>query len=141
MNRHTLDESTLVKSGLNTAITAASNNGDTIDTLGFTRALVVFDSAPSGAGTTSDCKIQEDTDSGMGSPSDITGADFAQVTTAGGQQVQVMSIDLENGNRERYLRAVHTGAGASAAGQAFVTWLLYRHRHGPLSQDNTVVRV
>lgn len=139
-NIHTISKRALVKRSINTAITAAANNGTGIDCAGFDRALVIFDSAPSGAGTTSDCKLQESSDNGSTDAyADVTSATFAQVTTAGGAKVQVMDVDLTK--RERYIRPVHTGAGASAAGQAFVCVVLMRGRHLPPTQDNTVVSV
>jgi hypothetical protein len=137
MNIHSPSATQLAKRGFNTAITAASNNGAGVDCQGFERALAIFDSVPSGAGTTSDCKLQESSDNS--SFSDVTSAAFAQATTVGGAKIQVMDINLSK--RLRYLRLVHTGAGASAAGVAFGAIILENPRYSPVSQDNTVVSV
>lgn len=141
MNVHTPSEHILAKSSFNLTITAAAVNGTTVDTKGWTRAFILFYSTPSGAGTTSDCKVQMDSDSGMGSPTDISGAAFAQATTAGGASMQVMNLDVENGNVERYIRLVHTGAGASAAGVATGVIFLLRGRRIAPTQEETVISV
>jgi hypothetical protein len=137
MNIHTPADSQLVKPSVITAITAAANNGTGVDTQGFEKALAIFHSAPSGSGTTSDCKLQESADNS--SFADVATATFAQVTTAGGAQLQVMNINLAK--RKRYLRLVHTGAGGSAAGQAEACFVLVNPRYAPVSQDNAVVTV
>lgn len=137
---HTISKHALVKHSFIVAITAATVNGTGIDTTGYDRALAIFDSAPSGAGTTSDCKVQESSDNGSGDAfADVTGATFAQITTAGGQKIETMDIDLSK--RERWLRLVHAGAGASAAGQACGILILSRGRHLPPTQDVTPVSV
>jgi hypothetical protein len=96
------------------AITAAATNGASADALGFERARATFTATPSGAGTTADCKLQESSDNSTFT--DVTSAVFTQITTAGGQKVQQLNVDLRK--RLRYLRLVFTGAGGSAAGQA-----------------------
>ncbi len=137
-NIHSLSAHALVKPCFQNAITAASNNGAAIDTLGYENGTAIFYSSPSGSGTTSDCKLQECATSG-GTYADVTSATFAQVTTAGGAQIQVMDINLEK--RLRYLRLVHTGAGGSAAGQASGVLVLSGARNAPPTQNNTVVTV
>lgn len=137
-NMHSGSSHLLVKSGFNTAITATSNNGTITDTKGYTRALCIFYSSPSGAGTTSDCKLAHDSDSAMGSATDYANS-FAQVTTAGGAKLQVMDVNLEGPNVERYIRLIHTGAGASAAGVATGVIILFRGRRISPTQENTVV--
>lgn len=139
MNIHTPSKQALVKHTFITAITAASNNGTSIDCQGYERALAIFDSAPSGGGTTSDCKLQDGAQSNGSDAVDVAGATFAQITTAGGQKVETMDIDLRK--RNRYLRLVHTGAGGSAAGQAVGIILLFNSRNLPPSQDVAAVSV
>lgn len=137
MNLHQLSAFALAKPCVITAITAASNNGTGVDARGYSRATLLFYSAPSGTGTTSDCKLQDSTDNS--SFSDVTSGTFAQVTTAGGTKLQIMEVDLSK--RQRYIRAVHTGAGGSAAGQAMVVVMLHRGESMAPAQDNTVVYV
>lgn len=137
MNMHSLSSHLLAKVGLITAITAASNNGTGTDCLGFRRAMALFYSAPSGAGTTSDCKLQESADNSTFA--DVTSATFAQVTTAGGTKIAVMDIDLAK--RKRYLRLVHTGAGGSAAGVAAGIIQLYGESYNAPTPDVAVVNV
>ena len=138
-NMHTLSDRILAKRALLNAITAASNTSSAIDTLGYARAAVIFTSAPSGSGTTSDCKLQDGSASDGSDAADITGAAFTQVTTAGGAKIQIMNIDLSK--RKRYLTVVHTGAGGSAAGQVNATVLLFNGEGMPPTQDVTPVSI
>jgi hypothetical protein len=82
-----------------------------------------------------------DSDSAMGSPTTITGANFATVTEGvDAPALQVMNIDLENSNVERYIRMVHTGSVAANGPVAGVIILLRGRRKAP-TQENTVVSV
>lgn len=137
-NIHTPTDNVLVKPSFNTAITAATNTGSAVDTLGYENALCIFYSAPSGSGTTSDCKLQDSTASGSGF-ADVSSATFTQVTTAGGAKVETMNVKLSK--RNRYLKLVHTGAGGSAAGQAMGIIVLFNGRYRAPSQDVTPVSV
>lgn len=136
-NIHRPSQHVLSKQTVIVPITAAANNGTGVDTLGYRRAQAIFVSAPSGGGTTSDCKLQDSADNG--SFADVASAAFTQVTTAGGTQIQVMDIDLAK--RRRYLRLVHTGAGGSAAGAAAGVIQLFDPEYYPPTQDNTAVNV
>lgn len=140
MNIHRPADSVLVKHSFLNAITAATNNGTAIATKGYTHAMAIFDSAPSGAGTTSDCKLQAGAASDGSDAADVTSATFTQVTTAGGQKVQAMNIDLKK-LAKAYIRLVHTGAGGSAAGQAAGIILLFNPQYAAPSQDVTPVSV
>lgn len=137
MNLHNYSDSILVKSSFALTITAAATNGASVDRLGYRRAAVIFDSTPSGAGTTSDCKLQESTDNSTFT--DVSSASFTQATTAGGNSCQIMNVDLAK--RARYLRLVHTGVGASAAGAASGTFHLYEAEYAAPSQGVTPVSV
>jgi hypothetical protein len=132
-NIHTMTDHVQLKESFTLAITAATVNGTTVDCQGYERALAIFNSAPSGGGTTSDCKVQEDDQSSGATAVDVTGATFTQVTTAGGKKVAGMNINLSK--RKRYLRLVHTGAGGAAAGQAVGLILLFNARNNPPAQD------
>jgi hypothetical protein len=134
-NIHTPADSILVKHSFILAITAAGVNGTVIDTLGYEKALAIFDSAPSGGGTTSDCKLQEGDLANGSDQADVATATFAQVTTAGGQKIETMNINISK--RKRYLRLVHTGAGGAAAGQAVGVILLFNPRNAAPVQDVT----
>ena len=136
-NIHTPSQQILTKTGVLTAITAAVVNGTGIDCQGFEVAAAILNSAPTGAGTTSDCKLQESADNSTFV--DVAGGTFAQLTTAGGAKIQVMNIKLAN--RLRYLRLVHTGAGGSAAGVAGGIFQLYHPRYAPPTQDNAAISV
>jgi hypothetical protein len=134
-NVHTLSDHAQVKESFTLAITAATTNGTVIDAQGYENALAIFNSAPSGGGTTSDCKLQEGDQANLSDAADVTGGAFAQVTTAGGKKVETMNIDLSR--RKRYLRLVHTGAGGAAAGQACGILVLFNARNNPPAQDVT----
>lgn len=136
-NLHTPSEQVKTAPGFAVAIAAATTNGTSVDCQGFETAKAIFNSAPSGGGTTSDCKLQESDDNAAFA--DVPDAVFAQVTTAGGAKIQVMNIKLSN--RKRYLRLVHTGAGGAAAGQTYGLIELYNARYNPVSQINPAISV
>ena len=136
-NLHTPSEFIKKSIGFLLTITAAVVNGLSVDCLGFENALATFQSNPSGAGTTSDCKLQESDDNGAWV--DVADAAFTQVTTAGGQKIYTMDIKLAQ--RSRYLRLVHTGAGGAAAGVAYGSIDLMNARFNPVTQSNPAVSV
>lgn len=136
-NIHTPSEHVKTTPGFAAAITAATTNGTSADCQHFENGKAIFNSAPSGVGTTSNCKLQESDDNAAFV--DVEGAAFAEVTTAGGAKIQVMDIKLSN--RKRYLRLVHTGAGGAAAGVAFGLIELYNSRYNPVSQINPAISV
>lgn len=138
--QHQLTSEVLLKAGFAVPITAAAVNGAGVDCLGYRRAVAIFHSKPTGSGTTSDCKLQESSDDAAADAyADVTSATFTQVTTAGGEKLAAMEIDLAK--RERYLRLVHTGAGGSAAGAATGCILLFRGAQEAPTQAVTVVSV
>jgi len=141
MNIHSPSEHVKTAAGFLLAITAAVTNGASVDTQGFTRAKVVFDSQPSGASTTSTCQVQTAPDNGSGAPGTWTSVGTNLVATTGGTVgVQVEDIQLDGptilGNR--WLRLVHTGVGASAGGVAVGHIELFNPFAYPVAQANTV---
>jgi len=141
MQIHSPSEHMLVKSNILVDLTVASNNGATVDTKGYTRAMAIFYTNPTGTNGTSDCKLQMDSDSGMGSPTDVTGGAFATITEGvDAPGLQVMDIDLENSGIERYIRLVHTGAVAANGPVAGIIILMRGRRKAP-TQELTVVSV
>ena len=118
-------------------IAAAITNGASTDCQGSETAFAWFYGAPTGAGTTSDCKLQESSDNA--SWTDVTGGAFTQATTAGGAKLYTMNIKLAK--RQRYLRLVHTGAGGSAAGVAAGGIDLLNNRYNPVSQSNPAIYI
>lgn len=139
-NIHTPADHTLEKHQFSVAITAATTNATGFSTKGFEKALAIFYAAPSGTGTTADCKLQESSDDAAADAyADVSGGAFAQVTTAGGAKLQVMNINLSK--REEYLRLTHTGAGGSAAGQAYALIILFNGRLVPPTHTQTVINV
>jgi hypothetical protein len=127
-----------VVQGVCVPLTAAAVNGVSTDCLGFRRAMVLFGALPTGAGTTSDCKVQESADGSTGW-ADVAGAAVVQDTTAIGALVQLMDIDLAK--RLRYLRLVATGAGGSAAGAAYGAIVLIDPEMAGVTQATAVVSV
>ena len=141
MQIHTLSEHLLVKPNILVDLTVASNNGAIVDTKGYTKAMAIFYTDPTGTAGTSDCKLQMDTVSNMASPTDVPSADFATITEGvDAPALQLMEIDLENSNIERYIRLVHTGAVAANGPVAGII-VLFRGRRLSPAQDNTVVSV
>lgn len=135
-NMHTPSSHVKENSSFCLTITAAATNGAVVDTQGFENALVVFHTNPSGAGTTSDCKVQEGDAANLSDAADVATATFTQGTTAGGRTIQVGTLRLAK--RKRYLRLVHTGAGAAAAGAAAGEVLLFNGRNAPVSHGVAV---
>jgi len=136
-NLHTPSEQVKTAPGFAVAIAAATTNGTSVDCQGFETGKAIFNSAPSGGGTSSNCKLQESDDNAAFA--DVADAAFAPVTTAAGAKIQVMDIKLSN--RKRYLRLVHTGAGGAADGIAYGLIELYNARYNPVSQINPAISV
>jgi hypothetical protein len=134
MNIHTPSDHVLIKNAGLGAITAATVAGSTIDCQGYTRAMVVFTSAPSGTSTTSDAKIQSGAASDGSDAADVTGGAFTQKTTVGGKTTQAINVRILT---NRYLTVPHTGAGGSAAGQFCITVHLFNSGYSPVAQDLT----
>lgn len=134
MNIHTLSDRVNVQRGFNTPITAATVNGTGVDTSGYEVALAILDTTPSGAGTTSDTKLQESDDNSTWV--DVAGGVFTQSTTTA---LKLMNIQLSK--RKRYLRLVHTGTGAAAAGNAAAVLVLGNARYNPTTQLNNAVTI
>ena len=137
MNLHRYSESIKVLNSFVVTITAASTNGASADCLGFRRAAAIFNCTPSGAGTTGDCKLQDSADNSTFA--DVTSATFTQATTAGGNSCQILNIDLSK--RNRYIRLVFTGAGASAAGAASGTLHLFEETYAATAEPVSAVSV
>ena len=89
---------------------AVTTDGTGIDTQGFHQALIVLNV---GTVTTSlDVKVQESSDDGSSDAyADVSGAAFAQATTANDNTVYVARVNLTG--TERYIRCVGTGVGGS----------------------------
>lgn len=136
-NVHAPSQHVLAKSSFNVAITAATVNGASVDCLGFTRALAVLDTAPSGGGTTSQMKVQESANGSSGW-ADVANAITAAVATGSSG---IYLIDLNLAKRLRFLRLVHIGAGGSAAGQAVGDLYLFNFEYKAPTQDQAVVQV
>lgn len=134
MNIHTPSSHVLVKLAGLAAITAATVAGNTIDCQGYTRALVILEGSPSGAGTTVDAKVQAGAVSDGSDKADVTGNAFTQLTTAGGTKTEVIDVKILT---HRYLTVPVTGAGGSAAGQFAVTVILFNPNMTPVTQDVT----
>lgn len=132
--RNPLDFSRATSTLKPAAYSAATNNGTAVDCLGYRRALVVFNAGTADASAEADVKIQSSDASGSGF-ADITGATFAQVTTANDDTIYVAEIQTEN--HKRYLRAVATCDGTNAVTLS-VEIVLMDPIDGPAEQLETV---
>jgi hypothetical protein len=139
-NIHTPDQHVLAKLAAIGAITAATVNGNVIDTRGYGKALITFTSAPSGGGTTSNAKLQSGDASDGSDAADVAGGAFVQVATADGTKTKTMTVDIHKLGK-RYIRVPHTGAGGAAAGQFCIQVHLFNPVFTPVTQDVTPVRV
>ena len=60
MQIHKPSEHMLVNSNILVDLTVATNDGAAVDTKGYTRAMAIFYTNPTGTGGTSDCKLVMD---------------------------------------------------------------------------------
>jgi hypothetical protein len=111
---------------------AASTNGTGVDTLGFTECLVVFNAGLATTSAELDIHIEESADNS--SFTDITDAEFGQVTAANDNTTYQGRIDLIG--RKRYLRAVAATDGSNAAAGS-VDFVLLGASSLPVSPANT----
>lgn len=133
-NIHTPSKQVLVKRSIDPqAMTNATVNGSSVDTQGYTRALVVFVGAP-GAVTTAAATLQD-------SPDNVTFTSVAGATlatiAASTTHIQTMSVDL--GKRNRYLRLQVVGTGTAGAMAGIIA--LFNPRYMAVSQDDADVLV
>lgn len=112
---------------------AASTNGTAVDTKGYRKALVVLNAGTAAASAEADVSIETSADNSTWAA--LSGASFAQITTANDETVYVGSIDCDLNNR--YVRAVNVGDGTNAVALS-VDVILLDPEVGPASQTNTV---
>lgn len=112
---------------------AASTDGTAVDTKGFRQALVILDAGTAAASAEADVHIESSADNSTWA--DISGATFAQITTANDEKVYVGSVACDL--NARYLRAVVAGDGTNAV-ELSVVFVLMDPEVGPASQTNTV---
>jgi len=137
---HRVSQRQLVKAAFIVAIAAAATNGAGVNCFTYRRACALFQTSPTGAATTSDCKLQESNDNGATDPyADVPGGSFTQGTTAAGATVQLLDIDLAK--RKQWIRLVHTGAGAAVAGVASGSVVLVEGQFLAPAQDLAAVSV
>jgi len=109
----------------------AANAGAEIDCQGYEEALVLLNTGVAGGEV--NVKVQECDTSG-GTFADITGAAFAEVTTANDVTCYVGRLDLTK--RKRYLKII--GTVTTGASLFSVDVILVHPKYGPASQVNTV---
>lgn len=124
MSSQNLSRLLLPKLAYNATISSASTvNGTTIDRRGFNDLLcVLFTGTVTGTGVTVITKLVQDSDSGMGSPADITGALFGTLTDASDNVMRVGRVDLKNA--ERYIRPNIVVAGTTPSVPLTIVFLL-----------------
>ena len=98
--------------GVSADVISGAVNGPAIDTAGFDEALIILDVGTIAATGTLAVKVQEDTASAFGSPTDIAGAAFTSKVTGDSNTVFVGRVQLEVG-REQFIRIVATQATAA----------------------------
>lgn len=110
------------KQSLASATRTASANGTGVDTMGYNEVIALLDvGAVSGTLPTLDVKLQE-ADASGGTYTDISGAAFAQITTA--NHALSISVNIGDGTRKRFIRAVATIGGTSPSFACAVALLL-----------------
>lgn len=106
-----------------TIASATTVNGTVIDRQGYDDLLVAcFTGTVTGTGVTINTKVQMDTVSGFGSPTDIVGAAFGQLDQDDDDVRRVGRVDLRKA--ERYIRPVITVAGTTPSVPIVVVFML-----------------
>jgi len=113
------------------AYTAATHNGDIVDSLGYEEIMVIVDVGDMGTGATLDMKVQHDTDPAGGTMADLSGASLAQITKAGGGDNETYCFQVPKGHN-RYLRVV--GVLGTEACDFSAVILLGAPSHAPVTQ-------
>lgn len=110
------------KQTLASAARTASANGTGVDTMGYNEVIALLDvGAVAGTTPTLDVKLEESDTSG-GTYTAITGATFAQITTA--NHALSIGIKVGDGIRKRFIRAVATIGGTTPSFTCAVALLL-----------------
>ncbi len=143
MNVHTPSDSVLTKQALapQDIGTGATVNGTGVDCLGHEVAVLEVNAGAidSGANKSVTVKLQESSDDGDSDAyADVTDATTGAIDNDGQNEPYLIEVNLSE--RERYLRAVATG-GSADGGLVGAVLNLYRSRHNPPTQDNTVVQI
>ncbi len=121
---HTLFENVLFNQDIDPdALTAAAHNGDWLSMENFEEATFVCMAGALGSSATLDFKIQEATDSSGTSVKDISGKAITQLTQAGGDgdqyvSVKVRATEMDQNNDFTHLRCVMTVGTATSDGAA-----------------------
>lgn len=110
----------------------ADSNGEIIDTKGWDEALLIVNIGVIAATGTIDVTVEEDALVAFASGTDISGAVFDQVLTAGDQISMFCRIRIES-PRERFFRCVMDQGTAAVLISA--TWVLLRPHSSVLKSD------
>ena len=111
---------------------ATSTDGASVDTKGYRQALVVVNAGTAAASAEADIHVEGSPDNSTWT--DISGATFAQITTANDETVYVGSIACDL--NPRYLRAVVAGDNTNAV-ELSVDIILMDPEIGPATQVQT----
>lgn len=133
----------LVKPAVVTAsLGTGATNGPGVDCRGFERATLLVNVGVVPGDNTVTVKLQESSDNGAGDAfADVATATTGAIAAAGGSATYAIEVNLSK--RERYLRAVATGAGTTPAVPTSAVLVLHRSTTAnmPATQDKTVVSV
>jgi hypothetical protein len=105
---------------------AGTHLSGAIDTAGYHQALVVYNAGTTAGAGTTDITVEAATTSG-GSYTAVSGAAFAQVTTANDEAVYVGRVNLTGTDRYLKVKAVQ---GGGAAAEFAVTMILTPYYSG-----------
>jgi len=109
--------------------TLSTENSQSIDTLGYTRAKIVI-VGTTAASSTLDAALQEAPDNATFVA--VTGGAIATIPASQTRLIRTISVNLEH--RERYLRIAETIAGTVTGS---ITAELYNADYMPVTQDST----
>lgn len=124
-----LESNAVVRHGYGgSAFGGGALNGASVDTKGFSEALVILATGVAGAGTL-DVKIQDSADNSDWA--DVTGAAFAQLTGSDDNVVKIARLKLDGNLVRRYIRV--TSTVATAAIEHTVTFVLSGNQYNPQS--------
>lgn len=132
-NIHNFSAHFALRASFNGALTAATQNGTSVDTQGFRRAAVVLDMY-TGAATTVNFQLQDSPDNATWT--NVTGGTLGAAIVASTTEFnQIVDVDLAK--RQRYLRVQIIGTGT--AGNASAQVLLYEAWNAPPTETNAVI--
>lgn len=137
MNIHTFSQNVKAVVSFDAVLANSTQNGAFVDTQGFRRAAIIFNTW-TGAATTSNFTVSESPDGSTGIVT-VAGATLASAIIASQTDAGTQVVDIDLSKRLRYLRVNAVGTGA--AGNACATILLYEPLNAAVTQPVAAITI